>query len=77
MDERDFYTEWERAFMFGRMYSVRRHCIALYKELIYYNEILYKTTLTTEEGVAIQTMLDSEDEYTLELAKQIILSKLN
>lgn len=59
------------------LYNIRTNCKNLYKELIRYNMVGYKLGFTEEEDISINKMMESKDQYTLELARQIILTKLN
>lgn len=61
----------------NKLYNLRSNCQNLYKELIRYNMVGHKISFTTEETININKMMESKDEYTLNVLKQIILSKLN
>ena len=61
----------------GRLYNLKTHCKNLYDELKRYNMVNYKIPFTTEESVNIRRMLESNDKDTLELCKQILLTRLN
>ena len=59
------------------LYNLKTHCKNLYDELKRYNMVNYKIPFTTEESVNIRRMLESNDKDTLELCKQILLTRLN
>lgn len=64
-------------FMSDPLYNMRKHCKSLYKEFKMYNMVNYKIPFTSEETINFEKMLESKDEYSLQLCKQIILTKLN
>lgn len=79
---RQGYSNMNKAYedymnQFDSLYNLRTTCKNLYKELIRYNMVGYKQTFTSEEDDNINKMMESKDQYTLELARQIILTKLN
>ena len=59
------------------LYNLKTHCKNLYDELKRYNMVNHKIPFTTEESVNIGRMLESNDKDTLELCKQILLTRLN
>jgi len=59
------------------LYNLKTHCKNLYDELKRYNMVNHKILFTTEESVNIERMLESNDKDTLELCKQILLTRLN
>jgi len=59
------------------LYNLKTHCKNLYDELKRYNMVNHKIPFTTEESVNIERMLKSNDKDTLELCKQILLTRLN
>lgn len=59
------------------LYNIRTNCKNLLKELHRYSMTGHKIPFTKEEENNIVKMLESKDEYTLQLCKQIILTKLN
>lgn len=59
-------------------YSTERiHCKMLLSGLEEYVNVGYKKPFTSEEYNNIESLINTDDMYTIELAKQIILNKLN
>ncbi len=73
------YNIWEDYFNIVKdpNYNLRQQCKNLYKELFTYSTVGYKKTFTQDEDKNINNMLESNDKYTLELCKQILLTRLN
>ena len=57
--------------------SLRESCISLYKQVLFYNVTHHYKDLFTEENHKNMTaMLNSNDNETLELLRQILVSKI-
>lgn len=59
------------------LYNIRTSCKHLYQELLKYNMVNYKQSFTSEEDININNMMVSKDQCTLQLCKQILLTRLN